>query len=380
MKAYYFKLKVIIYLLAFCTLSSCFQNTKIQDDLGHVIKVEIENKQIDKSISIKEVIPLETTSDCLIGEVTKAFYWNNQIIILDHWITKEVIVFNEKGKKIFKIIKGKGPGELLEPWAISINKKDSTILLYDRLYRSINEYDINWNLVETKTIQNHFIKDFFFLGIDKFLVFHQISINISKNETRNTTYSLISKDFSEVKHLDILLNPNKISHYLLSPVAISNKEILFVTPWNYNIYELLGEKYRIKYTLDFGDKGLSTDQLENLSTYELFPIVIEEEKVGCVSSIFKNNKILIFIADYGNFGHTFIYSFKDQKTYNLNNYIENRLLPKCVIWGIKEDGCIYALVEPNDFIKFNELSQNYNHLNIDNNSNPILISFQIEDL
>ena len=89
---------------------------------------------------------------------------------------------------------------------------------------------------------------------------------------------------------------------------------------------------------------------------------------------------LLFRAEHGQNGLNILYSFKDKRACNINNYFENGLLPVCTVWGFKDDGSIYAIVEPEEFEKFNKLSGGrYNHLGITGNDNPIVISFQIEN-
>ena len=101
--------------------------------------------------------------------------------------------------------------------------------------------------------------------------------------------------------------------------------------------------------------------------------------MGSLQSVFINENNLLFRAEHGQNGLNILYSFKEKRAFNINNYFERGLLPVGKVWGFKDDGSIYAIVEPEEFEKFNKLSNGrYSHLGIKSNDNPILISFQIE--
>jgi hypothetical protein len=368
-------------LLVCCIYSSCTDSKQIDASI-QVIKVDIENKQIEKAVTIKEIIPLETSKDCLIGYTTTVFFWNNRIILLDDYKSKSLFVFNEKGKLVFKSAIGKGPGEVASAKAININRKDSTILLYDETKSIFHQYDFNGNYLSKISIpRSIFIRNFFQRAKDTLMVYYALKITNSKGQERLTTWSIYTNNYTDVKHLEIYNSPNKISAALGSPVALFSDGILFVAPWDYTIYELNGNNFRIKYSIDFGDAALTSDQIENLSFFDLIPIVHEgiKNKVGSLQSVFINENNLLIRAEYGQNGINILYSFKDKRAYNINNYFEKGLLPECKVWGFKDDGSIYAIVEPGDFEKFNKLSAGrYSHFGITSNDNPILISFQIE--
>jgi hypothetical protein len=59
-------------------------------------------------------IPLETNTECLIGEVNKILIRNNRIFIADFHKTETLFVFDIQGNYLFKInSKGHGPGEYI---------------------------------------------------------------------------------------------------------------------------------------------------------------------------------------------------------------------------------------------------------------------------
>jgi len=383
MKKNAFKLFIVTFILMSGILFSCKRNHAHQDDGIKIIKIETEDKRIGNPIKIGEVIPLETSKDCLVGDVNKAVYWNNRIILLDQRGSKALFIFDETGKLLFKTITGKGPGEVIAPYAFNINKRDTTILLYDMMAVRFFRYDFNGKIVDSKTITtktNLIINDFYSLGKDTLLIFHASRSDYSKDEPRRTTWSLLTDELSKVRQFNITLNQNKQSFYVTNPAAVTTNQVLFVIPWCYDIYELTGTDYKIKYTFDFGHAAFSAEEREGLPATELFQLMGQSKKVGCLVSVLSVNDLLIIDAAFGGGSQVFLHSLTKGRTINLDNYIQRGLLPECRIWGIKEDGCLYALVEPEDLMKFSELHPDFSHLEITINSNPVLISFQIDDL
>lgn len=383
MKRNAFKLFIMTSILMGVVLFSCKRNHEHQNDGIKVIKIDTEDKQIGNPIKIREVIPLETSKECLIGTSKNVVFWNNRIIVLDDRGSKALFIFDETGKLLFKTRTGKGPGEVIAPYAFNINKRDTTILLYELMGERFLRFDFNGNMVDFKTITNKTnlnIKDFYLLGRDTLLIFHAIRSDYAKDDPRRTTCSLLTDELSKVQQFDITLNKNKQSFYVTNPAAVTANQVLFVVPWCYDIYELTGTDYRIKYTFDFGDAAFSAEQREGLPALELFQLMGKSKKVGCLVSVMSINDLLIIDAAFGGGSQLFLHSLTKGRTINLDNYIQRGLLPKCRVWGLKEDGCMYALVEPEDFMKFNDQNQGYCHYKITINSNPILISFQIDDM
>lgn len=361
-------------------VSSCQQKNNILFDDTQVININIDKTLTSYGITIKEVVPLETSNDCLVGHVTQVISWNNRIVVLDAYNSNTMFVFNDRGELIFKTIKGKGPGEVVDPWAISINQRDSTIYLYEQHIRKIKEYYFNGNIKNSTKIPNLFIKNIFNIGNDTFLIRHSLPEDPEKAETRFINYSICTEGFSKIRHLDITTNSNKLSHWVPNPVSLGNEQILFVAPYDYNIYQLNGDNFKIKYVLDFGDDAISHDEMERLSTFELMPLVRESptNKVGCFLGIISHDDILTINMEYGDNNLCLFYSLSNKESYSFNSLIERGIIPKCFIYGIEENGNYYAIVEAEDFLKYSKKSGKFNHLNISTNDNPIFITFELD--
>lgn len=114
MKKYTFFLLVIV--IASCTGGN--KKEQLNTDVK-TIKIDWNNisDAMDYSPMVEDSVlmfPLETTDDCLIGEVTKLIYQNNLIYIADN-TSRSIFVFDMSGKLKTKIhANGNGPGEYTE--------------------------------------------------------------------------------------------------------------------------------------------------------------------------------------------------------------------------------------------------------------------------
>lgn len=98
--------------------------------------LKVKSNQIRKDIKFSDVIkdlkfiPLETTADCLIGQIDKIILHNNRFYILDCSKSKALFVFNLDGKFVRKMSKlGRGPGEYNRPEDFCFEPKTDNIVI-----------------------------------------------------------------------------------------------------------------------------------------------------------------------------------------------------------------------------------------------------------
>lgn len=81
-----------------------------------------------------QIVKLETTDDCLIGEISKVIIKNNKIFVLDSKIAKKLFCFDLRGKYLYTVGElGEGPGEMDTPRDFDVTQKE--ILIIDRQCR-----------------------------------------------------------------------------------------------------------------------------------------------------------------------------------------------------------------------------------------------------
>jgi hypothetical protein len=98
-----------------------------------------------------EVIPLETTDESLIGEITDVRVEDDRIFITDE-MSHRITVFDREGKYVSKIDRyGRGPGEYLEIAATEV-LNDSTCVILDLFNMSLLYYRIDGRFIKTKDV------------------------------------------------------------------------------------------------------------------------------------------------------------------------------------------------------------------------------------
>ena len=268
--------KFFLLLFLFAILISCSDHKPGSNNEPEIIEIDAKEKNRAKlNISLEDVIPLETSPNSIIGYVGMVKYFKNRFYVLNNNRFKKptLFAFDSKGNLINKTVIGKGPGEVIEPFAFAINEENSTIILHDQAQNPSYIYDLNLNFIRRIKHVYIFNSDFYHVNKDTFLVAHHVPKVRSNNpaETECYTYTIYTEGFTEAKHLDILVKGNQ-SISLLTPVSVFNEEILFVAPYNYSIFQLQEGNVTIRYSLDFGDLSFSKNELifsELLNYYNL---------------------------------------------------------------------------------------------------------------
>lgn len=111
-------MKPLILLLIIVLLGACnggSPKTDFKSDIAEIlIDPEVVSTYLDLSEILDdsiEIIPLETTEECLISRVDRIEFYKDKIFILDRSNTK-VFVFTSEGKYLKSIgTQGLGPGE-----------------------------------------------------------------------------------------------------------------------------------------------------------------------------------------------------------------------------------------------------------------------------
>ncbi|MCK5820842.1 MAG: 6-bladed beta-propeller [Bacteroidales bacterium] len=369
---------LFITLVFLALLQSCSSKKSEIDQNPEVIKIDVDEKNRGALIvSLEDIIPLETSQNCLLGFVSKARYFDNHFYILDNYRSETFFVFGEKGDFITKTIKGKGPGEVADPFAFTIIKEDSVIFVYDQRKRTNHIYDLNLNHLRFKRLPDDYILDIDYINRDTFLVFHNAVNTNPQGVVRFIPYTLYMKGFTKKKHLGILLSNNKTVQSLYSPVSIHNNGVFFVAPWNYNVYQLVDGEERVRYSLDFGKYQFTSKELETLATPDLWYHIKEGSRGGLPYSVFKTDDFLVIITRIGDKILTYFWSNDSKKIFCLNDCMDSNLIPDCKIWGVKPDGTFYGMVDPAQLIKYQQSSGLHDGIKASEDDNPYVVFFKV---
>ena len=370
------RLNIILTFILFVLLTSCSN----RDFEPEVIKVNIDNKNRELlNVHIEKVIPIETNQNSLLGFITKAEYFNNRYYFIDALFAKTFFVYSEDGSFINKTIIGKGPGEVIDAFGFTINKEDSLIILYDQAKGSILNFDLELNYINSQKIEHSSITDLYNINSDSSLIFHSLPVKNYPKKKQYHSYALYTENFTKKHDFDILLNSGQSSLGLLSPVSINKNEVLFVSPFNYNIYQIINGKPRIQFVLDFGKYNIIPNKLSKLNVKEVWEEMSQGIGVGYIECLFHYEDFLVFETRFRNKDMKFFHSFESKKIYCLNDCFESNLIPDCRIWGIRDDGVFYATVEPDKLLQFQKSSGQYKDLKVNEENNPYVILFKINE-
>jgi hypothetical protein len=363
-------------------LIACFIScTNKRSDLlrsPELIEIDIDVKERPKlDITIEAIIPLETSPNSLLSNIDKVKYFNKRFYLLNNnrFQQPALFVFDDKGKFVRKTIQGKGPGEVIEPFAFAINREDATIFLHDQTSGSTRVYDRDLNYIKSIDHEYRFISDFYHINRDTFLIYHHQDNPDYKAGKQYFSHTLYTEGFSKEKHLGIVSN-NRMT--MPNPVSIFKNEVLMLDSWNYTIYQLIHGEKRIRYLLDLGKYGFTKKESQEFSGDEIDDNIAQGKRAG-VAGIFKTNDFLVVMTAIKDNALTYFRSLKNKKIYCYNDWAYANLMEYSLIQGVTDDGLFYGLVEPAQLIQFQNTSGRFKELKVNENDNPYLLLFKVKE-
>ena len=336
------------------------------------------------NVQIKSITELETNDSYLIGEISKIRVIPKSIIILDKNKSRGLFVFNSEGKFISRTKIGRGPGEISDPWDFIIDKQNQTIKLWESSNFSMMEYDYNLNFKKAEKYPGLFLHSMEIIDNEHILVSSQSNPYLPQKDGGDEflpyNYFIYKKGFSELANK---LLPTKAEFCCFIPdVPIcSTNRILFLTSLDFNIYSLNNYKPQIIYKMDFGKLTLTESDMNKGTSYILNQIR-NGNKVGFFDNLFENEQFLSFSFGRWSDLHFYIYSKKTGKNYLSDTILSEKVLPKCIIKGLLNDGTFIAIVHAQDLKDFLSENNTYN-INlqeISEFSNDYLLYFSIDEL
>lgn len=115
---------------------------RIDESRATTIKIATNNgtPDLDSIVRNHKFTRLETSEECLVGEVYKLSCRNKKYYILDRHLQKALFVFDEEGKFRNRIgRRGRGPGEFIEPTDFIVS--DSTVTVFDMFGHKLLYYN-----------------------------------------------------------------------------------------------------------------------------------------------------------------------------------------------------------------------------------------------
>ncbi len=115
---------------------------RIDESRATTIKIATSNDtpDLDSIVRNHKFTRLETSEECLVGEVYKLSCRNKKYYILDRHLQKALFVFDEEGKFRNRIgRRGRGPGEFIEPTDFIVS--DSSVTVFDMFGHKLLYYN-----------------------------------------------------------------------------------------------------------------------------------------------------------------------------------------------------------------------------------------------
>lgn len=266
---------------------NCANNEPRRDDKQEVLRVvKSEEPMLHDTLFFKsaKLIPLETTTDCLIRKIDKIFVVDDKMIIFDDRLDA-VYIYDSTGKFITRIgTRGQGPKEYIQITDIYVDvDKKEILLLCDRPYK-----------IMFFNLDGKFIREF---NTKKYYEgFSQIGDTIlcvpsEYEEKRNIDIYTVSGEFQETMWVDSDVQTyrmdNQSTTYSFSSGSTMSgfrDEVLFTYSYVPYIYAYRNGNITIKYQLDFGDlwipsnllnKRTPANELQQICMKEGYKIVLE---------------------------------------------------------------------------------------------------------
>jgi hypothetical protein len=376
----YLKTTPILACFLILFLSSCKNNKPSFSTEPEVIRIDVEAKaQKPLPVDVKAIVPLETKKECQWSYVAKIQYFNDRVYILNNnrFQSPGLLMFDSNGRFLKKTTNGKGPGEMIEPYAFFIDQDGSKILLWDQGLDAFHVFDLDLKYIRTDKYPGIFVSDFYQLGKDSLLVYHQAYLGETNGVFKCATYSVYSGGFKNEKHLDISLYGRHPGYGLTSPFSQTGSDLFFISPLSYNIYRYDNGRALAAYAIDFGNAAVPQKELDLLRTEsEMYPL-FRGDKIFMLRGILFTRNYLGISTYYKKKSVEFFQSRKSKVVYRLTDCFDAGILPECKVYGVTEDETFYALADPEQMIRYQEKTGKMKDVVISENDNPYLILFKL---
>lgn len=205
-----YKLYIYCFISVLILTTGCFKKSHNDDfvDYGNVmtLDVKITDNIIDISELIQDVefVRLETSDDCIIGQIDKLIQHKGDYYVLDRRMKKVLLRFDKNGRFMNTIGRqGRGPGEYNEPTDFII--VDTTVVILDQYSRSLSFFDCSGKFIETKK-NDQVIYEITYLGGDLILAV------TGENRKDVKNYELLVMDMNGNIHAKSIYNSNTINY------------------------------------------------------------------------------------------------------------------------------------------------------------------------
>ena len=313
-----------------------------------------------------ELIPLETTDDCLIGwmpEViaTEKYYYMISAVGYDF---QKLYVFDKQGKFVRQISsRGQGGDEFIEVRDFDV-VGDSVIKMGD-VY-AVRTFDLNGKQLSSKRINNEGISTREIISMKGKTILFNMGKPHSKS-AENLLYLLDEKDSVRTGFFEVPSLANRVSSFFVDGAALTKDDefVYFHFPYDNYIYKIDSETldYAPLYKVDYGGRTFTWDMFDEAGNEKVWSKQADEVNNMSMSEILSLNKyFLVTSVDNEYRGYISLYSTKTGKVLNGNrikddmyfkgNVIDLSPKPGATLNRLCNDGGdLIWVVQPNVLLK-----------------------------
>ena len=266
-------------------------------------------------------IPLETTEECILGEINKIISVEEFIFILDSEVNEALFTFSNDGTYFDKIDKlGPGPGEYLsiDDFCVDTVNQELVILSSSSEKCLIFSYEgeflqeIPFNLYAYKiemTDDGHYLL---------------FCMNEPNPEIDNPHFFKLSRSGEIMDtYFPIREKEKDIHHQLVNQVISSEEGTFYLPSFIPEIYQFTGEGFAKKYEVSFGSQSLDLEQYPSFSSSDILYEIDRNAYAIVDGHLIDTGNWLFFTMVYqGQIGY--VYYHKDREelrwSYSVLNY------------------------------------------------------------
>jgi hypothetical protein len=228
------------------------------DDKPGIIKIKSLNKETDPSretIKFKniEIVPLETTKDCLIQSLQRSRVIKDSLIFVSD--LRNLFVFNRQGKFLNQIgSRGEGPQEYVAFYSYYIDEINNRVVIIDEYRNVYLSYEFNGKFISKKNFPDNTIV----MSSD----IEQVSENMllicyGLNYKHDDAYHLLNTKNMKVlakKSNKPIFVEDLLQHFSGHPISKAEDGFDFMMVLCDTIFNCYNNKFRPKYIIEHSQK------------------------------------------------------------------------------------------------------------------------------
>ncbi len=251
-----------LFILIFALIQSqCFSQSCIEIDLDKFLATE-RDPLLSEIASDIEFIKLKTDQDHLIGKIGSISRFNDKLLITTNQ-GKSLYIFTNQGEFVSEIGRyGKGPGEFLQIYGMSIDPVSNHLYILDNNKSKMMEYSSEGVFIKEKKLS------FYATGLhatENGFIFYTGSVYTARSN--GCLLTVTDKDFN------ILSSHHPRSMDKGIPDRLNNlykieEDLYYWEPYWDTVYAFNGSTKQAKYSFSMGKKQLPKKLLEKVIMYD----------------------------------------------------------------------------------------------------------------